>query len=141
MTEMTGLFALTTLYALLAGAAAGGGLALLIAAIRGLPPKTAEERARAQRRSAELAAFLGRRGTYAAIAAVPELASSRETQEAIMAATIESWSGPRQVDHGLGAIDRDGWTSSIAFMTGLDMVKEQVTTDDLVREDLLPAGE
>ena len=80
-------------------------------------------------------------GLDAAITAVPELASSRATQEAILAATIESWSGPRQVDHGLGAIDRDGWTSSITYMTGLDMVKEPVTTDDLVREDLLPAGE
>ena len=80
-------------------------------------------------------------GLDAAIKAVPELASSKATQEAILAATIESWSGPLQADHGLGAIDRDGWTSSIAFMTGLGMVKEPVTTDDLVREDLLPAGE
>ena len=80
-------------------------------------------------------------GLDAAIAAVPELASSRETQAAILAATIDSWAGPLQVDHGLGAIDRDGWTSSITFMTGLGMVKDPVTTDDLVREDLLPAGD
>jgi NitT/TauT family transport system substrate-binding protein len=80
-------------------------------------------------------------GLDAAIAAVPELASSRETQAAILAATIDSWAGPLQVDHGLGAIDRDGWTASITFMTGLGMVKAPVTTDDLVREDLLPAGD
>ena len=71
---------------------------------------------------------------------MPELASSRETQAAILAATIDSWTGTVQADHGLGAIDRDGWTTSITFMTGLGLVKEPVTTDDLVREDLLPAG-
>ena len=80
-------------------------------------------------------------GLDAAIKEVPELASSRETQAAILAATIDSWAGPLQVDHGLGAIDRDGWTESITFMTGLGMVKDPVKTDDLVREDLLPAGD
>jgi putative riboflavin transport system substrate-binding protein len=80
-------------------------------------------------------------GLDAAITAVPELASSRATQEAILAATIDSWKGNVQTDHGLGAIDRDGWTSSITFMTGLGLVKEPVATDDLVREDLLPAGD
>jgi NitT/TauT family transport system substrate-binding protein len=80
-------------------------------------------------------------GLEAALIAVPELASSKATQEAILAATIESWGGPIQADHGLGAIDRDGWTSSITFMTGLGLVKEAVATDDIVREDLLPAGE
>jgi NitT/TauT family transport system substrate-binding protein len=79
-------------------------------------------------------------GLDAAIKAVPELASSRGTQSAILAATIDSWAGTVQADHGLGAIDRDGWTTSITFMTGLGLVKEPVTTDDLVREDLLPAG-
>jgi NitT/TauT family transport system substrate-binding protein len=79
-------------------------------------------------------------GLDAAIAAVPELASSRATQEAILAATIDSWAGAAQTDRGLGAIDRDGWTSSITFMAGLGLVKNAVKTDDLVREDLLPAG-
>ncbi|MFL5644977.1 MAG: ABC transporter substrate-binding protein [Chloroflexota bacterium] len=80
-------------------------------------------------------------GLDAAIATIPELASSRDTQAAILAATIDSWAGPVQTDHGLGAIDRDGWTSSITFMTGLGMVKEPVKTDDIVREDLLPSGD
>jgi hypothetical protein len=79
-------------------------------------------------------------GLDAAIAAVPELAETRDTQAAILAATIDSWAGTAQTDHGLGAIDRDGWTSSITFLQGLGLVKEPVTTDDLVREDLLPAG-
>jgi NitT/TauT family transport system substrate-binding protein len=80
-------------------------------------------------------------GLDAAIAAVPELAQSRDLQAEILAATIDSWTGTAQVDRGLGAIDRDGWTTSIAFMTGLGLVKDPVTTDDLVREDLLPAGD
>jgi len=80
-------------------------------------------------------------GLEAAIAAVPELAQSRDLQAAILAATIDSWTGTAQADRGLGAIDRDGWTTSITFMTGLGLVKDPVTTDDLVREDLLPAGD
>ena len=77
-------------------------------------------------------------GLDAAIKAVPELASSRDTQAAILAATIDSWTGPTQVDHGLGAIDPDGWTSSIAYMTTLGLVPKPVTVDDVLQTDLLP---
>jgi NitT/TauT family transport system substrate-binding protein len=79
-------------------------------------------------------------GLDAAIAAVPELASARDTQMAILAATIESWTGPIQAASGLGAIDRAGWTQSVAYMTTLGLVPNAVTVDDLVREDLLPSG-
>jgi len=79
-------------------------------------------------------------GLDAAIVAVPELASARDAQAAILAATIASWSGPVQDAHGLGAIDRNGWTASIAYLGKLGLVKHPVTTDDLVREDLLPPG-
>ena len=41
----------------------------------------------------------------------------------------------------LGAIDRDGWTKSIAYLGTLGLVKNPVTTDEVVREDLLPAGD
>ncbi len=80
-------------------------------------------------------------GLEASTAAVPELAKSPELQSKILGATIDSWTGAAQTDHGLGAIDRDGWTKSIDFMTTLGMVKNPVTTDALVREDLLPAGD
>jgi NitT/TauT family transport system substrate-binding protein len=79
-------------------------------------------------------------GLDAAIAVVPELASAREAQAAILAATIESWTGPRQAAGGLGAIDRAGWTQSVAYLASLDLVPRAVTVDDLVREDLLPSG-
>jgi len=77
-------------------------------------------------------------GLDAALVAVPELAATRETQAAVLAATIASWSGPQQEVRGLGAIDRDAWTTSISYMASLGLVKNPVTTDDLVREDLLP---
>jgi len=80
-------------------------------------------------------------GLEASIAAVPELAKSRDLQTAILAATIDSWTGSAQSDRGFGAINRDGWTTSIAYMNTLGLVKGPVTTNDVVREDLLPAGD
>ena len=55
-------------------------------------------------------------GLDAAIAAVPELATAKDAQAAILEATIDSWSGPTQQARSLGAIDRDGWTASIAYL-------------------------
>jgi NitT/TauT family transport system substrate-binding protein len=80
-------------------------------------------------------------GLAAAITAVPELASARDAQAAILQATIDSWAGPVQQARSLGAIDRNGWTASIAYLGTLGLVKNPVTTDKLVREDLLPAGD
>jgi NitT/TauT family transport system substrate-binding protein len=80
-------------------------------------------------------------GLDAAIKAVPELGTTRATQAAILAATIATWSGPVQDAHGLGAIDQDAWTRSIAFLGTLGLVKNPVTTDQIVRADLLPAGD
>ena len=80
-------------------------------------------------------------GLDAAIKAVPELASDRDGQAAVLAATIQSWSGAAQQAHGLGAIDQAGWTTSIGFMAKLKLLPKPVTTDDLVRSDLLPAGD
>ena len=77
-------------------------------------------------------------GLAAATKAVPEIASDKDGQAAVLAATIASWAGPIQEAKGLGAIDRDGWSASIAFLGKLGLVKNPVTTDDLVRDDLLP---
>jgi putative riboflavin transport system substrate-binding protein len=73
-------------------------------------------------------------GLDAAIAAVPELASARDAQLAVLNATIESWSGPVQAARGLGAVDRDGWTASIEYLTTLGLVPNPVTVDDLVAD-------
>jgi NitT/TauT family transport system substrate-binding protein len=80
-------------------------------------------------------------GLDAAITAVPELASQRDAQAAILAATVASWSGPTQVAHGLGAIDTAGWGTSITYLGTLGLLKGEVTTDQVVRTDLLPAGD
>ena len=79
-------------------------------------------------------------GLDAAIKAVPELASARDAQAAILAATIATWEGPVQKQHGLGALDLAGWQASIPYFESLGVVKKPVTVQDLVRTDLLPAG-
>jgi NitT/TauT family transport system substrate-binding protein len=79
-------------------------------------------------------------GLDAAIAAVPELAADRDTQAAVLAATIDSWTGPVQAASGLGAIDEAGWAASIDYLATLGLVPKPVNVDDLVRTDLLPGG-
>jgi NitT/TauT family transport system substrate-binding protein len=79
-------------------------------------------------------------GLEAAIAAVPELASARDAQLAVLEATIETWTGSHQASNGLGAVDRDGWERSIEYLTTLGLVPNPVTVDDLVRDDLFRTG-
>ena len=79
-------------------------------------------------------------GLDAAITEVPELASQKDLQKAILDATIDSWTGATQTAHGLGAIDTDGWAKSIEYLQSLGLVKSPVTVDGLVQSDLLPAG-
>jgi NitT/TauT family transport system substrate-binding protein len=71
-------------------------------------------------------------GLDVAIVAVPELASDRDGQLAVLQATIDSWTGPVQASGGLGAIDRVGWAASIEYLTTLKLVPNPVTVDDLV---------
>lgn len=63
--SMGGVFSLPVLYALGCGVAAGGGLALLAIAVRGLPAKPAHEKQKASQRASELISFIGRRGSAA----------------------------------------------------------------------------
>jgi NitT/TauT family transport system substrate-binding protein len=79
-------------------------------------------------------------GLDAAIKTVPELGSARDAQLAILNATIDSWTGAVQASNGLGAIDRDGWTKSIAYLTTLGLVPKPVTVDDLVVDGFIPVG-
>jgi NitT/TauT family transport system substrate-binding protein len=78
-------------------------------------------------------------GLEAAIRTVPELASDREGQLAILQATIATWSRPGATAGGpYGAIDRAGWEASLAYLTELQLVPNPVTVDDLIRADFLP---
>ncbi|MGH2475827.1 MAG: ABC transporter substrate-binding protein [Candidatus Limnocylindrales bacterium] len=79
-------------------------------------------------------------GLDAAIKAVPDLAAARETQAAILDATIAAWRGPVQEAKGLGAIEPADWATSIDYLETLDLVPNPVTVDDLLETGLLPAG-
>ena len=76
-------------------------------------------------------------GLAAAIAAVPELGSQRDTQAAILDATITTWS-PASGGGPFGTIDRAGWEASIAYLTTLELVPNPVTVDQLVTDAHLP---
>ncbi|MFL5777438.1 MAG: ABC transporter substrate-binding protein [Chloroflexota bacterium] len=80
-------------------------------------------------------------GLDASIASVPELASDRALQRAILLATIDTWQSPLTSKRGLGVIDREGWTKSVDYMRSLGLVGKPVTVDDLVQDDLLPGAD
>lgn len=80
------------------------------------------------------------KGLDAAILAVPELATARDTQAAILDATIDVWTGPAQVDGGLGAIRAADWQASIDYLTTLKLVPNPITTDDVIDASLLPSS-
>ena len=80
------------------------------------------------------------KGVDAAITAVPALAESRSTQEAILAATIEVWKAPGGSADAFGAIDETGWQATLDYMVELgDLVAKPVTLTDLVDSGYLPA--
>ena len=74
------------------------------------------------------------KGLDAAIAAVPELASGRDTQLQILQATIATWAPPGGGSQAYGAIDRAGWQASVDYMSKLGLVPNPVTVDRLVQE-------
>ncbi|HEY4226827.1 MAG TPA: ABC transporter substrate-binding protein [Candidatus Limnocylindrales bacterium] len=76
-------------------------------------------------------------GLDASIAAEPDLGSNRATQQAILAATIATWS-PASGGGAFGTIDHAGWQASITYMQTLGLVPNPVTVDQLVRDDFLP---
>jgi NitT/TauT family transport system substrate-binding protein len=80
------------------------------------------------------------RGLDAAIKAVPEIAVDKEAQLSVLRATIDMWHNALTDAHGLGAIDKAGWTRSIAFLSSLPggLVPNPVTVDGIVDESLLP---
>ena len=77
------------------------------------------------------------KGLEAALAAVPDLATQRDTQKAILEATIATWSRPGGSVQNYGSIDRAGWEASLAYLAKLGLVPNPVSVDDLLRTDLL----
>ena len=80
------------------------------------------------------------RGVEAAEVAVPELASDRDGQLAILEATVEAWQSAYTAANGLGAIDPAAWTKSIEFMSAMpdSPVAKPVTADQIIEQELLP---
>lgn len=78
------------------------------------------------------------KGIDATIAAVPDLASDRAGQAAILDATIAAWAGTSGSSLALGAIDTAGWSASLAYMTTLGLVPNPIKVEDLIRSDFLP---
>ena len=77
------------------------------------------------------------KGLDATFALVPDLAQDPGLQREILDATIVTWKNAR-TGGALGSIDRAGWQASLDFMTGLGLVPNPVTVDQLVDETLLP---
>jgi NitT/TauT family transport system substrate-binding protein len=73
------------------------------------------------------------------IAVVPDLATNKDTQLAILQATIAMWSSPYTQANGTGAIDSDAWNKSLVFMRGLpdSNIPSNLTVDQLVTQELL----
>ncbi len=79
-------------------------------------------------------------GLEASISAVPELADNRDTQAAILDATIDVWEGDVQAERGLGAIEPADWQASIEYLSTLDLVPNPVTLEDVIDTTLLPGA-
>jgi NitT/TauT family transport system substrate-binding protein len=81
-------------------------------------------------------------GVDAAIKAVPDLATKRALQEAILAATIADWrpGGAAAGAPITGAIDTAAWDQTITFMTSLGLVPKPVTTTQLIDTSFAPGS-
>ena len=82
-------------------------------------------------RAMELIAAEPKAGLEAAIVAVPELASDRENQAAILDATIATWREPTG-SKPFGTIDEAAWSASIDYLTTLGMVPNPIDTVDAI---------
>jgi NitT/TauT family transport system substrate-binding protein len=79
------------------------------------------------------------KGLEAAVARIPDLAADRDTQLAVLEATIDMWQDEVTAASGLGALDRTGWQTMVDFMTRLpdSPVATPVTVDQLLTDELL----
>ncbi|GGS88637.1 type II secretion system protein [Streptomyces violaceus] len=86
--SMGGLFSTTVLYSIGSGIAVGGGIALFLVAVRGLPVKPDHEKQKAAERASELIRFAGRRGSLAAIVGLVVLLLTRWAVAGIAAGVL-----------------------------------------------------
>jgi NitT/TauT family transport system substrate-binding protein len=112
----------------------GNGLIVGRAALDGPKADAIRGFIAATRRAMEEIAADPETGLDAAIARVPELATDRAAQLAVLQATIDTWQNDFTAANGLGAVDVAAWERSIAFMSGLpdSPVAKPVTAADCV---------
>jgi len=80
------------------------------------------------------------KGVDAAVVQIPELATDRPAQLAVLQATIALWESDYTRANGMGAVDPALWERSIAFMAGLPdkLLAKPVTAADCTSTALLP---
>ncbi len=112
----------------------GNGLIVSQAALSGPKADAIRGFIAATKRAMEEIAADPQKGLEAAIARVPELATDRDTQLAVLRATVDTWQNDYTATNGIGAIDVAAWERSIAFMSGLpdSPVAKPVTAADCV---------
>jgi NitT/TauT family transport system substrate-binding protein len=81
------------------------------------------------------------KGVDAAITRIPELATDRPAQLAVLQATIGLWESDYTRANGMGAVDPALWEHSISFMASLPdkLLAKPVTAADCTSGALLPA--
>jgi NitT/TauT family transport system substrate-binding protein len=118
----------------------GPGLIVSAAALSG-PKKDALRAfvAATQRAMREIEAD-PQKGVDAAIARIPELATDRPAQLAVLQATVALWESAYTRANGLGAVDPALWEGSIAFMAGLPdkLLAKPITATDCTSPALQP---
>jgi NitT/TauT family transport system substrate-binding protein len=97
----------------------GNGLIVGTAALTGPKADAIRDFIAATRRAMEEIAADPEKGLEAAIARIPDLATDREAQLAVLQATIDTWQNDYTDANGIGAVDPAAWERSIAFMSGL----------------------
>ena len=119
LTSLGGLFSTTVLYSIGCGVAAGGGLALLFVAVRGLPAKPEHEKQKANERANELIRFAGQRGSLAAIVGLVVLLLTRWAVAGIAAGVLvffwdRLFGGAAQERAGMRRVEAlASWTESL----------------------------
>jgi NitT/TauT family transport system substrate-binding protein len=81
------------------------------------------------------------KGVDAAIARIPELATDRPAQLAVLEATIALWESDYTRSSGMGAVDPALWDRSISFIASLpdNLLAKPVSVADCTSTALLPA--
>ena len=112
----------------------GNGLIVGQAALEGPKAEAIRRFIAATRRAMDEIAADPEKGLEAAIARVPELATDRATQLAVLRATIDTWQSDFTLANGTGAVDAAEWERSIAFMSGLpeSTVAKPITAADCI---------